>query len=97
MRLGRVIGNIVSTIKHERLKGIKLLIVEPVGPDGAKNAAPIIVADYLDSGMGSLIYWIEDGATICKWMELRSIPLRGSIVGQVDKVDFKDPEQILKG
>ena len=97
MRLGRVIGNIVSTIKHEKLKGIKLLIVEPVGPDGRKNARPIIVADYLNSGMGSLIYWIEDGATICKWMGLRSIPLRGSIVGQVDTVDFQDKKKVLKG
>ncbi len=45
MRLGRVIGNIVSIIKHEKLTGIKLLIMEPVGPDGKKNARPIIVAD----------------------------------------------------
>jgi len=96
MRLGRVIGNIVSTIKHKRLKGIKLLIVEPIGLDGIKNARPIIVADYLGSGMGSLVYWIEDGATICKWVGLRSIPLRGSIIGQVDKVDFKDPERKLE-
>ena len=97
MRLGRVIGNIVSTIKHEKLKGIKLLIVEPVGPDGAKNGMPVIVADNLGSGPGSLVYWIEDGVTICKWMGLRSIPLRGAIIGQADKVDFKDREKLLEG
>ncbi len=97
MRLGRVIGNIVSIIKHEKLTGIKLLIVEPVGPDGKKNARPIIVADYLNSGTGSLVYWIEDGVTICKWMGLRSIPLRGSIIGQVDKVDFESQDKILEG
>jgi len=95
MRLARVIGNAVSVSKHERLEGIKLLVIEPIEPEGKKISRPIIVADYLNSASGSLVFWIEDGTTICKWMDKKSIPLRGAIVGQVDKIDLKD--KVIEG
>jgi len=65
-------------------------LAKPVDPEGKKISKPIIVADYLNSAIGSLVFWIEDGVTICKWMGIKSIPLRGSIIGQVDKIDLKD-------
>ena len=95
MRLAKVIGNAVSVSKHEKLEGIKLQIIRPIDPEGKKISNPIIVADYLNSAAGSLVYWIEDGITICKWMGTKSIPLRGSIIGQVDKIDLKD--KTIKG
>ena len=90
MRLARVIGNAVSVSKHEKLEGIKLLVVRPIEPEGKKVSGPIIVADYLNTAVGSLVFWIEDGVTICKWMGIKSIPLRGSIIGQVDYINLKD-------
>ncbi len=95
MKLARVIGNAISASKHERLEGIKLLIIEPVDPEGKKISKPIIVADYLNSAAGSLVFWIEDGVTICKRMGRDSIPLRGSIVGQVDEIELKD--KVIEG
>ncbi|MCJ7473291.1 MAG: EutN/CcmL family microcompartment protein [Actinobacteria bacterium] len=95
MRLAKVIGNAVSVSKHEKLEGIKLQIIKPIDPEGKKISKPIIVADYLNSAAGSLVYWIEDGVTICKWMGIKSIPLRGSILGQIDRIDLKD--KTIKG
>ena len=95
MRLAKVIGNVVSVSKHKKLEGIKLQVVKPIDPEGRKISEPIIVADYLNSASGSLVFWIEDGVTICKWMGVKSIPLGGSIVGQVDEIDLKDKK--IKG
>jgi len=95
MRLAKVIGNAISVSKHEKLEGIKLQIIVPIDPEGNKISKPIIVADYLNSAAGSLVYWIEDGVTICKWMGIKSIPLRGSILGQIDRIDLKD--KTIKG
>ena len=95
MRLAKVIGNAVSVSKHHKLEGIKLLVIRPIDPEGNKLSKPIIVADYLNSASGSLVYWIEDGATICKWMGKRSIPIRGSIVGEVDNIDLED--KVIEG
>ena len=97
MRLGKVIGNVVSTIKHEKLAGIKLLIVKPIDSEGNGNGSAVIVADYLNSAAGSLVYWVEDGTTICKWKGVASIPLRGSIVGIIDSIDMKKAGKQIKG
>jgi len=97
MRLGRVIGNVVSTIKYEKLEGIKLMIVEPIDPDANVIGKSIIAADYLNTAIGNLIYWIEDGTTICKWKGVRSIPLRGSILGIIDSIDMKYAKKVIKG
>jgi len=97
MRLGRVMGNVVSTIKHERLAGIKLLALKPVGPDGDIEGRKIIVADYLNAANGSLVYWIENGTTICKVMGIRSIPIRGCIVGLVDSIDLEVGKRVING
>ncbi len=97
MRLGKVIGNVVSTIKHERLKGIKLLVIKPIGPEGDLDGQKIIVADYLNSAAGSLVYWIENGVTICKIMGVQSIPLRGSVVGLVDTIDLESGKKVING
>jgi len=87
MRLGKVIGNVVSTMKHPKLKGIKLMVVKPIRPDGTKSSAPVILADYLNTAIGNTVFWIGDGSTICKVIGMRSIPVRGSIVGIIDKID----------
>ena len=97
MRLAKVIGNVVSTIKHGKLKGIKLLVVKPVDAEGREKGSALIVADYLNSGMGDLVYWIEDGTTICKWKGVMSIPLRGSIVGIIDSIDMRKAGKVVKG
>jgi len=95
MRLAKVIGNAVSVSKHSKLEGIKLLVIRPVDLLGKKISRPLMVADYLNTAPGSLVFWIEDGVTICKWMGRKSIPLRGSITGQIDSIDLKD--KVIEG
>ncbi|MDD3520901.1 MAG: EutN/CcmL family microcompartment protein [Actinomycetota bacterium] len=89
MRLGKVIGNVISTMKHPKLSGIKLMVVKPVDPEGRKSLKPVILADYLNTAVGNTVFWIEDGTTICKVLGMKSIPLRGSIVGIIDSMDIK--------
>jgi len=95
MRIAKVIGNAVSVSKHERLEGIKLLIIRPIDPEGEKLSKPIIVGEYLNTASESLVFWIEDGTTICKWMGIKSIPLRGAITVQIDSIDLK--HKVIKG
>jgi len=97
MRIAKVIGNAYATLKHEKLKGIKLMIIQPINPDGDFKGKPIMVADYLNTAIGNLVFWIEDGATICKVTGERSIPLRGSILGIIDSLDMKNKGKVLEG
>jgi ethanolamine utilization protein EutN len=97
MRIAKVIGNAYATLKHEKLKGIKLMVIQPIGPDGGFKNKPIIVADYLNTAIGNIVFWIEDGSTICKITGEKSIPLRGCILGIIDNIDMKSTGRTLEG
>ena len=97
MRFGRVTGNVISTIKHEKLKSIKLMIVQPLDPDGKVIGKEEIVGDFLDAAVGSLVIWGADGQIISDAMGVVNIPLRGSIIGIIDKIDMEKLKKVIKG
>ena len=39
MQIARVVGNLVSSHKHERFEGAKLMLVQPTDPDGTARGA----------------------------------------------------------
>ena len=55
MRIAKVIGTTISTIKDEQLKGRKLLIVRPTDETGAVYGQPYVAVDTLDAGLGDLV------------------------------------------
>ena len=55
MRIARVIGTTVSTIKDENLIGRKLLILRPTDETGKANGKPYVAVDTLDAGVGDLV------------------------------------------
>jgi microcompartment protein CcmK/EutM len=97
MRFGRVTGNVISTIKHEKLKSIKLMIVEPLDSDGKVIGREEIVGDFLNAAIGSLVIWGADGHIISHEMGVENIPLRGSIIGIIDKIDMEKLKKVIKG
>ena len=50
MILARIVGTVVATRKDERLHGRKLLIVRPVGIDGADEKGHIVAVDTVGAG-----------------------------------------------
>lgn len=79
MLLGKVKGNIISTRKHERLVGYKLLIVEPYY--GNKKDT-LIVADRLGAGLGELVL-LSQGSPALKALD-NDAPIDAVVVGIVD-------------
>ena len=45
MFLGKVVGRVWSTVKHPGLESQRLLIVQPVTPEGAPSGRRVICAD----------------------------------------------------
>ena len=53
MRVAKVIGNIWATRKEDRLKGLKLLLVQSINPlDGSCDRVPFVAADIIGAGVG---------------------------------------------
>ena len=97
MRFGRVTGNVISTIKHEKLKSIKLMIVQPLDPDGKVIGKEEIVGDFLGAAVGSLVILGADGHIISDAMGVENIPLRGSIIGIIDEINMEKLKKVIKG
>ena len=61
MRLGRVLGNVVATVKHPALVGAKLLLVDFETPQGPLAGRPALVLDAVDAGVGDRVLVVDEG------------------------------------
>lgn len=55
MRIAKVIGTTVATIKEPTLTGRKLLILRETDVDGKPYGKPYVAVDTLDAGFGDLV------------------------------------------
>ena len=85
MLLGRVIGNVVCTVKSGALEGKKLLLVQPLDKDLKRKGRAIVALDSVGAGTGELIYWCRGKEASFPWPD-QEVPTEASIVGIVDEV-----------
>lgn len=55
MLIARVVGSAVSTIKDEKLTGVKLLVIKETDETGKTIGKPIVAIDTVDAGAGDLV------------------------------------------
>ena len=85
MLLGRVIGNVVCTMKNASLTGQKLLIVQPLDRNGRDKGRPVIALDSVGAGAGAgeTIYWCRGREASFPFLPSEP-PADATIVGIVD-------------
>ena len=86
MLLGRVIGNVVCTMKDSALVGQKLLIVQPLDRKGRDKGRPVIALDAVGAGAGETIYWCRGREASFAFLPA-NLPTEATIVGIVDSVN----------
>lgn len=63
MRIARIIGSAVSTIKSDALRGTKLLVVAPAtARDELLDEQPLVAVDVVGAGEGELVLISEGSA-----------------------------------
>jgi len=87
MFLGRVIGNVVCTVKNPSLEGQRLLIVQPLDRRGRDKGRPLVALDSVGAGAGETIYWCR-GREAALAFSSRKVPTEATIVGIVDRVNI---------
>jgi ethanolamine utilization protein EutN len=90
--LGRVIGNVVCTMKNVSLQGHKLLIVQPLDRNGRDKGRPIIALDSVGAGAGETIYWCRGREASFPFLPAEP-PTEATIVGIVDSVNIPGSEK----
>ncbi len=83
MYLGVVIGTCVATRKIEGIEGLRLLVVQPVEPDGTPAGAAHVACDAVQAGPGDLVYLVGSREASMALPE-PFVPVDAAIVGIVD-------------
>lgn len=87
MYLARVLGSIVSTLKHPAYDGTKLMIVQPIKPNGESEGPPAVAVDTVGSGIGEQVLVIRQGVAAAQVLGVDRPPIRTVIVGIVDQIE----------
>jgi ethanolamine utilization protein EutN len=87
VRLGRVVGNVLATVKHEALFAQRLLLVEAELPDGKLDGRPRLALDVVDAGEGDRVLVVDEGNSAAQVLQRGRGPVRTVIVGVVDEVE----------
>lgn len=87
MRIARVIGNVISTVKHPTLVGAKLLLVDEEQPDGTPRGRPLLALDTVDAGEGDRVLVVDEGNSAAQVLGRPRGPVRTLVVGVVDEVE----------
>ncbi len=85
MKLGIITGMIVSTRKNEKLTGQKLLVTQPVKPDGTAEGEKLIAVDTVGAGVGETVLYLTGSAAGRAFIN-EEMPVDAAIIGIVDKI-----------
>jgi len=87
VQVARVIGDVVATRKDPALAALKLLILQPLGPDGEPLGRTLVAADAVGAGVGEIVFFVR-GREASFPFHPAEAPVDAGIVGIVDHWDI---------
>ena len=89
MQIGRVIGTVVSTQKHEKFEGAKLLLVQPLNTDDTPRGTALLAVDGVGAGVQEKVLIVLEGRAAGEALGRKAAPVDAAVVGIVDRVDVE--------
>ena len=88
MVLAKVVGNVVATQKDRRYEGARILLVQPINPDGTRAGDELLALDSVDAGIGDTVVVVREGwsASTAATGE-PGAAIDSAIIGVVDEVE----------
>ena len=87
MQVGTVVGTVVSTQKHAKLHGAKLLLVQPELPDGTSRGTPVLAVDSVGAGVGERVLLVIEGKAAGDALGRKGAPVDAAVIGIVDQLE----------
>lgn len=92
MILARIRHAVYATIADAELAGERLLLAQPVTPDGAPMGRPMVAVDRVDAGEGDLVIILKEGGSARLMIGSESTPVQAVIVAIVDGIEMEQPQ-----
>ena len=89
MQIARVIGTVVSTKKHPKFEGAKLLLVQPVTLDDQPRGPALLAIDSVGAGVHEKVLVVFEGLAAGEALGRKAAPVDAAIVGIIDHVDVR--------
>jgi microcompartment protein CcmK/EutM len=86
MKIGRVVGTVVSTINSPVFDNRKLLLCDLLGTNGEPAGGYTIAVDAIDAGAGEVVLIIDEGNGARQIVQQDPAPIRAVVVGVVDQM-----------
>jgi microcompartment protein CcmK/EutM len=83
MQLARVIGDVVATRKEPAFEGLKLMVIQPLLPDGTDVGRPLVAVDSVGAGVGERVFLVR-GKEASLPFHPTEVPADAGIVGIID-------------
>ena len=88
MRLCRVTGTVYGEVKHPDYRGMKLLVVQPLTPDGRFKGSSLLAVDTARAGVGDTVLVLSEGNGVRQIFQREKLCIRSVVVGVVDHVNY---------
>ncbi len=84
MMIARIDGSITSTVCHRSYKGWRLLVCQPLTPEGKEDGAALVAIDPLGAGNGCKVVVSADGKAARELLKDERSPARHVVVAIID-------------
>ena len=87
MKLGRIVGTVVSTTKDEKVDGLKLYIVRDLSMEMANRDSFVVAADSVGAGVGEVVLYAS-GSSARQTKATDGRPIDACVMAIVDQIDI---------
>ena len=87
MQVARVVGAVVSTQKHRKFEGAKLLLVQPLNLDDTPRGAVLLAVDGVGAGVREKALIVLEGRAAGEAIGRKAAPVDAAIIGIVDQIE----------
>ena len=88
MKLGKVVGTVVSTQKDEKVVGLKLYLVRDLNLELGEKSSFVVAADSVGAGVGEVVLYAS-GSSARQTDQTNNRPIDATIMGIVDQLAIK--------
>ena len=88
MQIAKVIGTVVSTQKHRKFDGAKLMLVQPLNADDSPRGSALLAVDGVGAGVDEKVLIVLEGRAAGEALGRKAAPVDAAIVGIIDTVSL---------
>jgi len=85
--LGKIVGDVVSDYKIKDYESLKILVVQPIDPEGKALGKTVLAVDNVHAGVGDTVLIMDEGGSARMLLEEPEIfTIRTVVAGIVDEI-----------